>query len=138
MFRFVKNRGTGKSERCLTYPRRWMQMSDEGFHPIGRWKGEGSGFIAETIRRHKAERYWSSYYSPPAYATPTMYAYSPYYSPYGYGGGYPAYRYYGGYPAYSYGGGYPQFYGYYGQTYPQYTYPLTYGYWRPVIPCWGY
>ena len=56
-------------------------MSDEGFHPIGRWKGEGSGFIAETIRRHKAERYWSS----------TMYAYSPYYSPYGYGGGYPAY-----------------------------------------------
>jgi len=92
------------------------------FHPIGRWKGEGSGFIAETVRRHKAEQYWHSYYSPPAYATPTMYASSRYYSPYGYGGGY------------------PQFYGYYGRTYlyPQYTYPLTCGYWRPAIPMWGY
>jgi len=88
------------------------------FHPIGRWKGEGSGFVAETIRRHKAEQYWASYYSP-------------YYSPYAYGGVY---------PAYGYGGGYPQFYGYYGRTYlyPQYTYPLTCSYWRPAIPMWGY
>ena len=101
------------------------------FHPIGRWKGEGSGFIAETVRRHQAERYWSSYYSPPAYAIPAMYASSLYYSPYGNGGGY---------PAYGYGAGYPQFYGDYGGTYlyPQYTYPLTYGYWRPVNPMWGY
>jgi len=97
------------------------------YHPIGRWKGEGSGFIAETVRRQQAERYWSSYYSPPAYATPTMYpSYSPYYSPYS-----------GGYPAYGYGGGYPQFYGQ-AYAYPQYTYPLTRGYWRPVIPMWGY
>ncbi|MGD0423976.1 MAG: zinc ribbon domain-containing protein [Candidatus Bathyarchaeia archaeon] len=68
-------------------------MSDaiEGFHPIGRWRGEGSGFVAATIRRHQAGHYWSSYYSLPAYATPIMYASSPYYSPYGYGGGYPAY-----------------------------------------------
>jgi hypothetical protein len=101
------------------------------FHPIGRWKGEGSGFIAETIRRHKAEQYWSSYYSPRAYATPAMYAFSPYYSSYAYGGGY---------PAYGYGGGYPRFNGYYGRTYlyPQYTYPLACGYWRPAIPMWGY
>ncbi|HXZ90355.1 MAG TPA: hypothetical protein VEG61_04770 [Candidatus Dormibacteraeota bacterium] len=99
------------------------------FHPIGRWKGEGSGFVADTIRRHQAEQYWSSY-APPAYATPTMYASSPHYSPYAYGGGYPAYGY----------GGYPQLNGYYGRTYlyPQCTYPLTYGYWRPVIPTWGY
>jgi len=61
------------------------------FHPIGRWRGEGSGFVAATIRRHQAEHYWPSYYPPPAYATPTMYASSPFYSPYGYGGGYPAY-----------------------------------------------
>ena len=96
------------------------------FHPIGRWKGEGSGFIAQTIRRHKAEQYWSSYYSPSAYATPEMYASLPHYSPYAYGA----------YPAYGYGVGYPQFYGYYGRTYlyPQYTYPLTYGYWRPYVP----
>jgi len=77
------------------------------FHPIGRWKGEGSGFIAETVRRQQAERYWSSYYSPSAYATPTMYASSPYYSPYGYGGGYPAY------------------FGYYGQ--PGFQQPSPYG-----------
>jgi len=99
------------------------------FHPIGRWKGEGSGFVAETIRQRQAEHYWPSY--PPAYATPTMYASSRYYSPYAYGGAY---------QAHGYGGGYPQFYGYYGRTYiyPQYTYPLTYGYWRPAIPMWGY
>ena len=96
------------------------------FHPIGRWKGEGSGFIAEAIRRHKAEQYWHSYYSPPAYATPTMYAASPYYSPYAYGGGY---------PAYGYGGGYPQISGQ-AYVYPQYMYPLTYGYWRPSVPMW--
>ena len=102
------------------------------FHPIGRWKGEGSGFIAETVRQHQAEHYWPSYYPPPAYATPTMYAsYSPYYSPYGHSGGH---------PAYGYGGGYPQFSGYYGRTYlyPQYMYPLTCSYWRPAIPMWGY
>ncbi len=101
------------------------------FHPIGRWRGEGSGFVAETIRRHQAEQYWRSYYSRPAYATPAMYASSsPYYSPYAYGSGY---------PAYGYGGGYPQFCGYYGRTdlYP-YAYPLTCGYWRPAIPVWGY
>ena len=87
------------------------------FHPIGRWRGEGSGFIAETVRRHKAEHYWSSYYSPPAYATPTMYAsYSPYYSPYGYGGGF---------PAYGYGGGYPAYFGYYSP--PGFQQPSPYG-----------
>ena len=91
----------------------------EGFHPIGRWKGEGSGFIAEPVRQNQAEQYWRSYYSTPAYATPTMYASSPYYSPYGYGGGY------------------PQFYGQ-AYVYPQYTYPLTCSYWRPAIPMWGY
>jgi hypothetical protein len=101
------------------------------FHPIGRWKGEGSGFIAETVRRQQAERYWSSYYSPPAYATPTRYASSPYYSPYAYGGRYPAYGYGGGFRAYGYGGSYPPCFGYYGQPtfYPHYAYPISYGYW---------
>jgi len=74
------------------------------FHPIGRWR-EGSGFVAATVREHQVGYYWSSYYSPPAYATPTMYGSSPYYySSYGYGVGYPAYGY----------GGYSQLYGYYG------------------------
>ena len=93
------------------------------FHPIGRWRGEGSGFVAETIRRHQEEQYWHSYYSPPAYATPTMYAASPYYSPYGYGGRF---------PAYGYGGGYPAYFG------PQYTYQYPYSYWRPYFPMFGY
>ena len=102
------------------------------FHPIGRWRGEGSGFVAAAIRQHQAGQYWPSYYSTPAYATPTMYAsYSPYYSPYAYGGGFPAYGYGGGYLAYGFGGGFPAYFGYYGQPtfYPHYAYPVSYGYW---------
>jgi len=98
------------------------------FHPIGRWKGEGSGFIAETVRQQQPERYWSSYYSPPTYATPAMYASSRYCIPYAYSGGY---------PEYGYGGGYPQFFGQ-AYVYPQYMYPPTYGYWRSASPMWGY
>jgi hypothetical protein len=42
-------------------------------------------------------------------------------------------------PGYIYGY-YAPFHGYYLQPYfyPQYSYPVTYGYWRPSVPIWRY